>query len=293
MKAVLLAAGEGTRLGTFTKHVHKCMIPFAGRPFLEWSLQTIADSGKIEEIIIVVGHKSEQITGHFGKSFRGIKISYVTQDDLFGTADALNRTRHLLRDEEFLAILADVYPPPQLLEKLIAHSGTSLLSLTTVDDPGNHAGIRVSGNEVLKVRTDDITADRGIWKFTPEIFSYLSTSKKVRGEQRILEAVQDMIDNNVTVEAEAFQDEWVQIGDHDGEKGILKTKDFFLDKAGLSNYTGAKTVKSRIEKSSVEVPVYNSTIVNSLIFGEGKLQDTELKDTVALLKNGEILKLEG
>ena len=54
MRAVILAAGRGARLEPITRCVHKCMIPFAGKPFLAWSLESLARSGVVDGVSVSI-----------------------------------------------------------------------------------------------------------------------------------------------------------------------------------------------------------------------------------------------
>jgi NDP-sugar pyrophosphorylase family protein len=64
MKAVVLAAGEGTRLRPFTSSEPKVMIPVANRPILESVVDALV-ANDIRDIVIVVGYKKERIMSHF------------------------------------------------------------------------------------------------------------------------------------------------------------------------------------------------------------------------------------
>lgn len=63
MRAIILAAGRGSRMGDLTDHGPKAMLPLHGKPFIEWQMQAISDAG-IKEIAIVNGYKSEVFTYH-------------------------------------------------------------------------------------------------------------------------------------------------------------------------------------------------------------------------------------
>lgn len=61
MRAVVLAAGEGTRLRPLTDDRPKCLVPFAGRPLLEWQLAALAAAG-VDDVTVVTGYRAEAIT---------------------------------------------------------------------------------------------------------------------------------------------------------------------------------------------------------------------------------------
>lgn len=106
MQAVILAAGEGKRLRPLTNDCPKTMVCVGGKPILEHTLSILPES--IDEVILVVGYKGEKIREHFGVQWFGKKILYAEQPQPpMGTGDALERCRHLLRDERYLLMFAD------------------------------------------------------------------------------------------------------------------------------------------------------------------------------------------
>ncbi len=104
MQAVILAAGKGLRLRPFTEHHPKPLIDIAGKPLLEYTLESLPDS--ITEIIIVIGYLGNQIKDYFGDSWNGKPIKYVVQENLLGTGDALLQAKPLV-ENSFLAINGD------------------------------------------------------------------------------------------------------------------------------------------------------------------------------------------
>ncbi|MEJ2277755.1 MAG: nucleotidyltransferase family protein [Candidatus Lokiarchaeota archaeon] len=89
MKAIILAAGKGTRLRPLTNKYQKTMVPVHGKPLIEYIIEGLIYAG-FKEIIIVVGYQKEQIKQYFndGKKWN-IEISYVEQKKLNGTGGAL------------------------------------------------------------------------------------------------------------------------------------------------------------------------------------------------------------
>src|SRR3989344_1556102 len=102
MKAVILAAGRGTRLGALTANLPKSLVLVGGRPILEHILSALTSLAK--ETIIVVGYQAEKIKKHFGSRFLNLPLTYVKQKKLAGTADALWQGRPYLKPREFLVL---------------------------------------------------------------------------------------------------------------------------------------------------------------------------------------------
>jgi len=83
MKAIILAAGEGTRLRPFSNTKPKPMIKIFGKPILEHNIEKIYQS--VDEIIIVVKYKKEVIQNYFQDNYKGTKITYQEQNEQKGT----------------------------------------------------------------------------------------------------------------------------------------------------------------------------------------------------------------
>ena len=108
MQAVIMAGGKGTRLASVLQDVPKPMVPFAGKPLLEYQIENLKDNG-IEEIILVVGHLGEVITNHFGDgSEYGVHISYYVEKEPLGTAGALPYLMEQL-EEDFILLFGDLF----------------------------------------------------------------------------------------------------------------------------------------------------------------------------------------
>jgi choline kinase len=79
MQAIILAAGQGTRLRPLTDSCPKCLVEVRGKPILEYQLEALCEAG-IRECIIVVGHRARQVRDAFGIRFRDISIRYVENE---------------------------------------------------------------------------------------------------------------------------------------------------------------------------------------------------------------------
>jgi bifunctional UDP-N-acetylglucosamine pyrophosphorylase/glucosamine-1-phosphate N-acetyltransferase len=96
MECVVLAAGEGKRMRPLTAKRPKVMLPLANRPMIEHLVLAARDAG-ITKFVFVVGYGEREIRGHFGDgSALGIQITYASQRQQRGTADALRSAHHLV-----------------------------------------------------------------------------------------------------------------------------------------------------------------------------------------------------
>ncbi len=105
MQAVILAAGEGTRLRPLTLERPKALVMVAGRPLLEHIIDALP--AEVDEIILVVGYKADMIKKHFGDSYKGRSIRYVYQWMPAGTAHTLSMARPFLDDDRFILMFGD------------------------------------------------------------------------------------------------------------------------------------------------------------------------------------------
>ena len=115
MKAVILAAGRGKRLEETTEPINKCMLKFHGRHLIGYSLET-ARLSNVNEIIIVVGYRAEDIINMYGIQYENIRIRYVFQEHQSGLVDAIEKTKDALIGDDFILLLADeilIHPDPQ------------------------------------------------------------------------------------------------------------------------------------------------------------------------------------
>jgi len=106
-KAMLLAAGRGTRLRPLTDGIPKAMIRIGGKPLLEHTIEHLAGLG-IRELVINLYHRPELVQGHFGDGRRwGVRIHYSIERELLGTAGGVKEVQDLLGDGPFVVWYAD------------------------------------------------------------------------------------------------------------------------------------------------------------------------------------------
>ncbi len=118
MRAVILAAGEGTRLRPLTKDLPKALLEVAGRPILAHALDRLA-ALEPEAFVLVVGWRGERIRDRLGARWGDRPLIYATQQEPLGLAHALlTAAPHL--DGDFLAMHGDaVYAPDADLSPVV------------------------------------------------------------------------------------------------------------------------------------------------------------------------------
>jgi len=106
VKALVLAAGRGTRLGNETEDANKCMLRMLGKPLVQYSLENAVHAG-VTEIVVVVGYRAEDVINAFGIDFHGTRIQYVIQDDPKGLVHAIETAEPAIGQDDFMLMLAD------------------------------------------------------------------------------------------------------------------------------------------------------------------------------------------
>jgi dTDP-glucose pyrophosphorylase len=106
MKALILAGGRGKRLDERSIENNKCMIPIKGRPVIEYSLNCAVDTD-VDEIILVVGYRAEEIINTYGTEYKNKKIKYVIQWERKGLVHAIECAREAIAGDDFLLLLGD------------------------------------------------------------------------------------------------------------------------------------------------------------------------------------------
>lgn len=106
MKALILAGGRGKRLEHRSATTNKCMLEFAGKPLIEYSLANCLRIDP-EEIVIVVGYLAEQIVNYYGNRYEGVRISYAIQPEQRGLVHAIETAGKFIGSADFMLFLAD------------------------------------------------------------------------------------------------------------------------------------------------------------------------------------------
>jgi len=138
VKAMVLAAGKGTRLGTLGADLPKPMLPLGGRPVLEWTLESLRRAD-IRDVVINLHHAPEVIPRHFGDgSTFGLHIDYLFEAEILGTAGGIRNARQLLGGEPFLVVYGDTvldWDPRPMVEEHIQSSAAATIVVSEVADP--------------------------------------------------------------------------------------------------------------------------------------------------------------
>ena len=108
LAAVVLAGGMGTRLRSLVADLPKVLAPVAGRPFLTYLLDQIADAG-IRHVVLSTGHLAEQFDSVIGNRYRDIQIVYAQEEQPLGTGGAIRFACSFTDADQLLVMNGDSY----------------------------------------------------------------------------------------------------------------------------------------------------------------------------------------
>ncbi len=177
MKAVILAAGEGTRLRPFTASEPKVMIPVANKPILQFIVESLVDNG-ITDIVIVVGYQRRSIMSHFGNGdVFGANIEYVNEEKQLGTAHALYQAKSKIKDR-FIVLPGDNVISKHTISDLLDGSDGYSVLITTSEEPSKYGVISMDNGLVSEViekpeKSPSHLISTGIYALEPNIFDYI------------------------------------------------------------------------------------------------------------------------
>jgi len=220
MQAVILAAGRGTRLQPLTDTMPKAMVLINGKPQLEILIEQLKTVG-VNDITIVVHYMKEKIISHFGDGSRfNVKIRYVEQKEMKGTADAVLCTEPYVKDKKFFLIYCDSLFETNLLERLLKHKSDGVFTCREVKDPSRFGILMIEGNKVVKFvekpeHPPSHLASFSVFIMPRKIFGACRKIKPgPRGEYWLTDAIQLLIDGGTVFEYEISK-HILDIGTHE------------------------------------------------------------------------------
>jgi bifunctional UDP-N-acetylglucosamine pyrophosphorylase/glucosamine-1-phosphate N-acetyltransferase len=220
MKAVILAAGKGTRLLPLTENIHKGLLLIGDKPLLEHTINALSENN-IREIFLVVNHRKEDIMNYFGDGSKfGVKISYLYQKNpKGGTADAVRCAKEKV-DESFILLNGDIFFHPSIIRKLIESyvDCDGLIACKEVKNPQEFGVLKVENGNIVRIfeKSHDPPsnlANLGIYLLPEKIFDAIEkTPLSKRGEYELTDSIQILIDKGFKFKPIIDDEFWIDIG---------------------------------------------------------------------------------
>ena len=182
MKAIVLAAGHGTRLGALGRSIPKVLVPIGGRPLLERQLEYLEREG-VSRVVINAHHLASQITS-FAARYRGpLQLSCIVEESLLGTAGGVRNALGQLGPGPFLVLYGDVIVDVQLAPLLEFHRRRGAIATLVVHEAESAVGkgvVRVGSHrrvadfeEKTHRETGPALINSGVYVIEPELVASL------------------------------------------------------------------------------------------------------------------------
>lgn len=238
MKAVILAAGKGTRMKELTNELPKPMLRVQGKPILEHILDGILAAG-VREIFIVTGFRAETIEEHFGDGAKwGARIAYGRQIVQDGTGKAPEVAKRFVGDSPFLLTYGDILVKPETYAQMIRRFGegefAGVITVTRGEDvtkgavncfdeqfclqrlveKPTQAQLEDLRREGWLKPGDPVWYNAGIYLFRPPVFEFTARlQKSPRGEYELTDAIARMVAAGQRMAGLEIQGRWVDVRD--------------------------------------------------------------------------------
>lgn len=226
MKAMVLAAGQGTRLRPVTDGKPKALVPVAGRPMIEYALLLLRYYG-VREIIINLHHFGEQIEKHLGDGRHlGLELSYSIEPELLGTGGGLLKAKPFLQDGTFIVINTDALIDLNLAELIAFHRHVSAAATLVLrpDEKADQYGsmdIDVKGRIYRFLEANAPTSSvgptrklmfTGVQIFEPKVFGYMDASEAAQKFSTTMQTYPRMLQAGEALYGFCFEGFWQDLG---------------------------------------------------------------------------------
>jgi dTDP-glucose pyrophosphorylase len=240
VKAVILAAGRGTRMRELTNELPKPMLKVNGTPILELILQGLVNNG-IQDVFIVTGFRADIIETHFGSGGKwGARIAYGRQVVQDGTGKAPELAKQFAQRDPFLLTYGDILVKPETYGHMIKRFGeatfSGLVTMTGSEDV-TKGGLNFFDDQFCLTRVVEKPSDKdladlrnqgllrpgqiawynaGIYIFRPVLFEFTSAlQKSPRGEYELTDAINAMVKAGHRIAGMPIEGRWVDVRDPD------------------------------------------------------------------------------
>jgi len=287
MKAMILAAGFGTRLFPLTIDRTKPAIPFLGKPLVGYVAEYVARFG-FEDVVVNLHHQPESVKEALGDGSKyGVKIHYTLEEPaILGTAGALDNARHLLEDETFLIVNGKIITDIDIAAALETHRKSGAIATMVLKENTKNErftivetenGFVTNFGDFPQKESQNSLMFTGIHILEPRVFDYIP-----RGiySDIVPTFYNPAIQNGERIAAHVSNGNWFELST------IPRYLDISL--AMMNKDGGAETVdKGENCSISSDAQISNSVIWDDVTIGRGaKLNRTIIADGVTI-KAGE------
>jgi glucose-1-phosphate thymidylyltransferase len=224
MKAIILAAGQGTRLRPVTLTMPKPLVPVANKWLIAYAIDVLKAAG-LNQIGIVVNSMESSIVATLGDGAKlGVKITYIVQTEQLGLAHAIGLCQPFVGDEPFCVFLGDNIFQDKMTPLLMTFRESraeATIVVGEVPDPTRFGIAVIEGDRIKGVveKPKDPPSNlaiAGVYLFRSSIFDAIKRIKPSwRNELEITDAIQELITSGQPVTPYALKGWWIDAGKPD------------------------------------------------------------------------------
>ncbi len=223
-KAVILAAGRGTRMRELTNELPKPMIEVRGKPILLHIIEGLRAAG-VTDFLIVVGYRAEVVRQFFGDgAARGVRIVYRTQEEQNGTGKVVELARDFVGADSFVLSYGDIIIEPENYHRLTAlEEGTAaIVSVKHNEDVSQGGAVFMNERFELvdlreKPQPNEPTSpwyNAGVYTFRPTLFDFTAQLElSPRGEYELTDAIRALALSGEKVQVFELTGAWADVRD--------------------------------------------------------------------------------
>lgn len=223
-KAVLLAAGRGTRMRELTSDLPKPMLRVRGNPILQHIIEGLKAAG-VSDILVVVGWRADVVREFFADGRRlGVNISYTTQIEQDGTGKVVELAREFCGEDAFVLSYGDILVDAVNYGRLVAPAPgvEAIISVKRNEDVSKGGAVFVNDRfEMTDLREKPQPGDptspwynAGIYMFRRSIFEFINRLQpSPRGEYELTDAIRDLALSGRRVQALELTGDWADVRD--------------------------------------------------------------------------------
>ena len=223
-KAVLLAAGRGTRMRELTNALPKPMLSVQGKPVLQHIIEGLRESG-LTHLQIIIGWHGEAVQEFFGDgSNLYTHVEYATQVVQDGTGKVIELARPFVGNEPFVLSYGDILIAPQNYPRICAalNGAEAVVSVKRNEDVTQGGAVFVNDNfELIDLREKPKPGEQtspwynaGIYAFRSSIFDYVAKlERSARGEFELTDAIRNLALSGNKVRAFELEGNWADVRD--------------------------------------------------------------------------------
>jgi len=223
-RAVILAAGRGTRMREMTNDVPKPMIEVRGKPVLQHIVEGLRDAA-VRKFLIIVGYHAETVRNFFGDGRRHtVAIEYATQTVQDGTGRVVNLARDFTSGSPFILSYGDILISPENYKRMVdlPDACEAVITVTRAEDVSKGGAVFVNEQMELvdlreKPKPGEPTSpwyNAGLYAFRPSIFEFIAKlNPSPRGEYELTDAIRGLAHSGGKVRALELTGEWADVRD--------------------------------------------------------------------------------